>query len=241
MQIIRGTNQFRDWLRANGPVSCLADTGFLYAVADTDDRLYANAIEVFDALEENKVPVYVNVISRLEFVDLVFRKQITIGAVEAFGESDPLAAQKGLFNLLKSIRDENTAQKRSGQSYKVSDNKLKKLREQLGLVDAFGWRRFCQEYAGEKLFNEWEILEDELGFNFIEVLEGQTSGVIEQPLRWADMVRVMGEKGLRGPDAMISNLFLKSKLPLLITTDFDIADSFDAEADMTAKAILHLE
>ena len=241
MEIIRNMSHFREWLRNSKIVGCLADTGFLYAVADTDDRLYEKAIEAFEALEELNIPVYMNVISRMEFVDLIFRKQITIGSVETFGASDPTATPKALFNLLKSIRDENTAQKRDCQSYKVPEGKLKKLREHLNLAKANGWRVFCRQYAGEKLFNEWEMLEDELGLHFIEILEGQTSEIVEQPLRWSDMVQVMGRHGLRGPDAMTTNLFLKSNLPLLITTDSDIVESLGSETEAPTKAILHLE
>lgn len=66
-----------------------------------------------------------------------------------------------------------------------------------------------------------------MGLNFVEVLEGGRSDVIAEPLHWSDMVEVIGEQGIRGPDAMIANLFLKSRLSLLITTDKEIAGSFN--------------
>ena len=111
----------------------LADTGFLYAASDTDDRLFKQALEVFELLEEFKTRIYANVISRMEFVDLIFRKQITIGAVETFQNMNTETTHKVLFNLLKSIRDENTAQRKDNQSYKIPEGRLKKLREQIEL------------------------------------------------------------------------------------------------------------
>lgn len=65
------------------------------------------------------------------------------------------------------------------------------------------------------------MLEEELALNFVEVMEGAESELFHSPLRWADMVALMGAHGLRGPDAMIANLFRKSKFSVLITTDGD--------------------
>lgn len=244
MQVIRGISQLADYLNNNGcEPGCLSDTGFLYALSDTDDRLYKEALNVFDLFEEFNVRIYANVISRMEFIDLLFRKQITIGAVETFKKLNVGTTPKGLFNLLKSIRDENTALLNDNQSYKVPEGKLKKLREQLELyAGPTEWKEFSRRFTGEMLFNEWKIFEQELGLNLVEVLEGGTSDIIAQPLHWSDMVQVMGKEGIRGPDAMIANLFLKSCLPLLITTDNDIVRSFDDDdPEHASKTIFHLE
>jgi hypothetical protein len=92
------------------------------------------------------------------------------------------------------------------------------------------------------LFNEWQIFEQELGLNFVEVLEGGTCDVLVKPLHWIDMVRIMGEQGIRGPDAMIANLFLKSRFRLLITADKDIALSFsDDDPEHEYKTILYID
>lgn len=56
------------------------------------------------------------------------------------------------------------------------------------------------------------------------------------------MIQVMGREGLRGPDAMIVNMFIKSRLPLLITTDGDIVKSLvDSDQEHSNKSIFHLE
>ena len=240
MQVIRGIDSFKEFLGTNrGGV--FADTGFLYAVADTDDRLNDKALATYEILEELQIPIYINVICRMEFADLIFRKQLTIGAIETYGNMSG-NENRSLFNFLKSIRDESTSHLRAGQSHKIAEGKLKKLRGLLEEVDEAAWRMFCQQYAGEKLSNEWKILEEEFGLEFIEVLEGQTSDIIERPLHWEDMIQVMGREGLRGPDAMIVNMFIKSRLPLLITTDGDIVKSFvDSDQEHSNKSIFHLE
>ncbi len=104
------------------------------------------------------------------------------------------------------------------------------------------WRGFCQKYTGTKFQNDWLVDEQELKLNFVEALEGYTSDVIVEPLHWTDMVPVMSDQGIRGPDAMICNLFLKSRFPLLITADKDIARSFDDDnPEHETKAIPYLE
>lgn len=218
--------------------SCLADTGFLYALAYDDDRLHDAASDILDLLSEQKITIYINVISRMEFIDLIFRKQVTQGVIQQFNDLDSRSRGTTIFNLLKDIRDKDTAARRLGQSYKVDENRLKRLRKSIEQVSSIGtWRNFCRNHLENFLLNEWSLLENELGLKFVEVLEGGTSELIEIPLNWRDMVELMGEQGLRGPDAMILNLFSKSKFPLLITSDSDFESCLPEIFDSTDKAV----
>ncbi len=223
-------------------VGCLADTGFLYALAYEDDRLFEEANDVLEVLSDFHVPIYANVISRLEFIDLIFRKQVTTGAIRIYESIDGSTKHKNLFNLLKNIRDQDTAHRNQGLSYKVDENRLKRLRQEFETATGFSsWKAFCQQYVGDLLVNEWRYLEDDFDLNFVEILEGQLSEHFNAPLYWADMVKIMAESGMRGPDAMIVNLFSKSKFPLLITTDFDFETCLSATtANQTDKTILIL-
>jgi predicted nucleic acid-binding protein len=73
-------------------------------------------------------------------------------------------------------------------------------------------------------------------------MEGQVSDLFNDHLRWSDMVEIMGKKGLRGPDAMIVNLFDKSKFELLITSDSDFENCFtDSFQQASYKSILILQ
>lgn len=223
-------------------IGCLADTGFLYGVSDTQDRVYRPALEVFEIFEEKNIPIYTNVIGRMEFVDLVFRKLLTLGAVKTFSGMISQPAHKSLYDFLKKIRDEDTASRKSNQSYKIGENQLKRLRKKLEeSVGEIGWKSFCAKHAGQMLLNEWKILEEDLGLHFIEALEGQTTELITIPLHWSDMVQTMGELGVRGPDAMIVNFFKSSALPLLITTDKDFNFSDIDDGLMPDKAVFILD
>lgn len=243
MQILRGLDEFKKHLEQDAiQVGCLADTGFLYALAYKDDRLFEDANDIHDLLVEFEIPIYSNVISRMELIDLIFRKQVTLGCVQLFESTTAHAFHKPIYNILKDIRDKNTAAKRNRESYKVDEGRLKKVRR--NLVDEYGitgWAAFCAYFTDVKLTNEWLSIEQDLGLNFVEVLEGQTSDLFNDHLRWSDMVEIMGKKGLRGPDAMIVNLFEKSKFELLITNDSDFENCFtDPLQSYSDKAILIL-
>ncbi len=82
---------------------------FLYGLSYEDDRLFTTANDVHDLLVEAQIPIYANVISRLELVDLVFRKQVTAGCIAMFNSVKGPAYGKDIFKLLKDIRDKGTA------------------------------------------------------------------------------------------------------------------------------------
>ena len=241
MKTLKGLDQFKKYLEDSSiQFGCLADTGFLYALAYDDDRLFNYANEVHDLLAEYEIPIYANVISRMELIDLIFRKQVTIGCIQIYENATQHAFDKPIYNILKDIRDKNTAAKRNKESYKVDEARLKKIRK--NLVQDYGirdWSDFCKNFVDEKLTNEWRAIEEDLGLNFIEIMEGQKDDLFAQELKWADMVALMGAKGLRGPDAMILNLFDKSNLELLITSDSDFENCItDFDYKVTSKTTL---
>ena len=244
MRILRDIKEIISFLsELDSPIGCLADTGFLYAIAYDDDRLFGIANDVFDALAENEIPIFANVISRMEFVDLIFRKLVTNGCIELFATMTKESFDTPIYRITKDIRDKDTAARKNNQSYKIDESRLKRLRENIEQVKGVdGWKGFCNKYAGSLLYNEWHLLEQEFGLNFVEILEGASSEYFEGSLTWPDMVRVMGEYGLRGPDAMIINLFSKSKFSLLITSDKDFESCFlNPLEELNRKAIFLLK
>lgn len=243
MKILRGLESFKEYLKNHSvKTGCLADTGFLYALSYDDDRLFEHANDVHDLLCDYKIPIYSNVISRMEWIDLIFRKQVTLGCVQTFKYASVQSSHKPIYKLLKDIRDKDSAAQNNKESYKVDEGRLKKIRKLLineyGVID---WADFCSKYVDEKLTNEWQSIEADLGLNFIEVMEGKLTNLFESELNWKDMVAIMGKQGLRGPDAMIVNCFDKSKFELLITSDGDFEYCFtDPIQQMSSKSILIL-
>ena len=242
MQVLRELADLQSFLATNNcQPGCFADTGFLYGLSYSDDRLFSVACDVHDELANAGVPIYANVISRLELIDLIFRKQVTSGCIQAFTGANSAISGTEIFKVLKQIRDADTAARNNGESYKVNERQLKRVRENIdanyGVND---WKGFCQKYVGT-LLNDWSLFEQEMGLNFVEIMEGQNSPLFDSPLYWKDMVQVMADHGQRGPDAMIINLFAKSKFPLLITGDSDLEGCFtDPLMNYSGKAILVL-
>lgn len=75
MQIIRTLNDLTFYLKSLDKRSqVLVDTGFLYAMSYYDDRQFTEANDLFDLLASHNTIFYANVISRMEFIDLLFRK-----------------------------------------------------------------------------------------------------------------------------------------------------------------------
>jgi hypothetical protein len=67
----------------------------------------------------------------MELINLIFRKQVTIGCVKLFESVTSHSFHKPIYNTLKDIRDKNTAATRKFESYKVDEGRLKKVRKQL--------------------------------------------------------------------------------------------------------------
>lgn len=239
MQVLRGLADLQSFLATNNcQPGCFADTGFLYGLSYSDDRLFSVACDVHELLADAEVPIYSNVISRLELIDLIFRKQVTAGCIQAFNSVSGAASGTEIFKVLKQIRDADTAAKNSGESFKVTERQLKRVRENINIdYGVNDWKGFCQKYVGT-LLNDWMLFEKEMGLNFVEIMEGQISSLFNSPLYWTDMVQVMADHGQRGPDAMIINLFARSKFPLLITGDSDIESCFSSSySHLQQKAI----
>jgi len=224
MRVLRTITELKEYLRdSNHFPGCFADSGFLYALAFQDDSRFDRANDVLEVLAETKFSIYANVIVRMEFIDLLFRKQVTLGCVQLLPVVEQHARNKALFRVLRNIRDQNTASFRVGVSFKVGERQLKDLKR---LMDEFGvetdWTDFCSNYVGSMLKTEWQMLEEDFDLRFVELLEGQVTELFNQPLTWSDMVDVMADKGLRGPDAMIANMYARSRFPLLVTVDSDL-------------------
>lgn len=66
MHFLRKLGEVSEFLETTDcQIGCLADTNFLYGLAYQDDRLFDAANDALDLLAQNEVPLYANVMSRL--------------------------------------------------------------------------------------------------------------------------------------------------------------------------------
>jgi hypothetical protein len=62
-----------------------------------------------------------------------------------------------------------------------------------------------------------------LGIQFLGTRAIESRDFFERDPEWNEMVQIMGRSGIGSSDAMILNLFVCSRLPLIVTTDEDVA------------------
>jgi hypothetical protein len=75
-----------------------------------------------------------------------------------------------------------------------------------------------------KLAPIWSQAEAELGLNFISLRADDNSDYLHSHPDWDEAIRIMGRYGIGSSDAMIVNMFLCSKMPVLLTADTEMAE-----------------
>ena len=92
---------------------------------------------------------------------------------------------------------------------------------------------FCRNYLSGKLAPIWSDAEKELGLNFISLRSEDNSSYLDKIPDWEDVISMMGKYGIGSSDAMILNMFLCSKIPVLLTTDLEMAECAAEESHGT--------
>lgn len=64
----------------------------------------------------------------------------------------------------------------------------------------------------------------------ISVRDGDNSPHLESVPRWEDATMLMGKYGIASADAMILNMFLCSRIPVLLTADSEMAEVAELES-----------
>lgn len=205
---------------------CMIDTNVLFAASFPLDTFNEWAEDVFKVLHENEVPVFTNINVRSEFIELCRRVMIPEGLVDLYddlgGNLDPAIEQK-----LKSLKTLKEKAAKENRTYKLNDVDIKRYRD---LLEEFqhpsgknGWDLFCNDYFHRYIHRVWEDAVDALKIKFIGSRDTESSEYFDSPPKWERMVDIVGKFGVGSSDAMIINLFVESKLPLIVTSDRDVA------------------
>lgn len=99
-----------------------------------------------------------------------------------------------------------------------------------------GWDLFCRHYLNDKLEPIWPETKKNFDLNFISIRSNDENEFLSRPPRWEQAVSLMGRYGIASSDAMILNMFLCSKIPVLLTADLEMAGVADRESQ-GARAI----
>ena len=76
----------------------------------------------------------------------------------------------------------------------------------------------------------WSAAEQIHEINFISVRSNDENEFLNSTPKWEVAVSLMGRYGLASSDAMILNMFLCSKIPVLLTADLEMAEVADKES-----------
>ncbi len=212
--------------------TCFVDTSILFSATYDSDAFNSESEIAFDLLGEADVSIFTNVNVRSEFLENHRRVLIPEILID-------LLAKKG--SQLDSILHEKLKSHRTSYHKKVAEEKNTKMDpiqikmwRRLLLEYSFdgtdGWTLFCRDFLKGKIRRIWEDTEKFFALNFISTRIGEESPYLDQIPTWENAVELMERYGLASFDAMIVNMFLSSKIPILLTADLEMADCVSKES-----------
>jgi len=205
---------------------CIADTSFLIALSDKEHPFFDDAQFLFEKLVEYKVPIFVTVTIRSEFIDFHRRVKVTEALMDMLAPASKWKTSATVRDALRSQRGWLDNQARDGQLPYLTDQRIKKCK-QVFLPKThsghIGWLELCREFLAGQLQHEWDHAQQMLGINYIDASAAESAVLFRKELRWGRMCELSEASALGSSDAMILNLLDCSVLPFIVTADFDLA------------------
>jgi hypothetical protein len=205
---------------------CFVDTSILFAASYPPDEFNTEAEEIFEFMAEIDIPVFTNVNVRSEFIDQHRRVMIPEGLGDLYSKYGK-KLDSILYSKLQSVNTSLTNARNTGKSVKFNEEQIKTWRRTLlarQIKDKDGWLQFCSDFLQNRIEAIWDQTCEELGVNFLTLRNtDQKSDWITGDINWKGMASIVGRFGIGSFDAMIINLFLNSKFPIIITADREFA------------------
>lgn len=212
--------------KLNGALGCIVDTNFLISISDEDHHFHDDALFLYEKLSDFKIPIYITVTARSEFIDFHRRVIITETLMDMLAPSSSWKISQNIQAVLRSQRSWLRSQSGSENLPLLTDQRIKICKKaflpktQSGQI---GWVKLCEEYLKGRLLSEWEKIADALSLNYLDTKEVDNTTLFREDLKWENMYRISEETALGSSDAMILNLFNASIFTFLITSDYDLA------------------
>jgi hypothetical protein len=191
-------------------------------MSDKDHSFHDESQFLFEKLVEYKVPLYVSVTARSEFVDFHRRVIITETLMDMLA---PSSKWKISANVREVLRSQKGWLDNQDDPY-LTDFRIKTCKQaflpktQSGQI---GWVELCKEYLSDRLIRAWQSISEVLSLNYIDMRSEDTKHLFRKELKWEDMYRLSEASALGTHDAMILNVLDSSHLNFVATTDFDLA------------------
>lgn len=210
---------------------CVVDTNVLFAAAFPLDIHNEWSEEVFDALRELQIPCFTNINVRSEFIELNRRVLIPESLVDYYEDHRNILDIETQAKL-KSLKTRKERAASEERTFKLSDSEIKEFRLLLSrrhpTTGATGWDLLCESYFAPYITPVWNNIVQALNIQFLGTREIESNDYFNARPGWNDMLDIVGKFGIGVSDAMIVNLFIKSNLPLIVTTDQDVSNTASA-------------
>ncbi len=209
----------------------IADTNFLIAIMYEPHHYHEVSVKLFDCLVDLAVPIYVNLAARSEYLDFQRRMLMTEALMDMLGVSTRWKITNAAKIELRRHRLWIDTQASKEDIPILTDHRLKECkkifipRTESGKN---GWQEICASYL-DSLKEEWEKLVDLLGLRYIGVRETDDQALFSTPIRWERFYEISGKTCLSSSDSLITNVLTSSNIPVLASTDYDLAYAILAE------------
>lgn len=208
------------------PSGCVADTSALVALTYDCSEFVDAAVFAFEKLAAYRLPVYVNVSIRQEFLDFVRRARLTEYLLSLPRSSNASPYLPPDFKVLLGKHKHTVDMRASRDELPIFfDREIKSLSKiaathRLGSGDL--WTLLCKSALANKLLSAWRNLISHAGINYVQFGKEIPSCMNRKP-DWHGVFSIVESTGIGGADAMILNFLEVSKFPFALSCDFDLA------------------
>lgn len=220
----------------------LIDANVLISATYELDRVHEEADGLIERLIQDKIPMFINVNARAEFLE-IHRRIIFSEVILDFERQiekkllPPSLAQK--LTQFRNRYERKLKEKPDDPPTRLSEAEIKEFKFEMVQVSSTKgdlWTELCEKHVGDKLSEIWIETEEALGLNSLGLRE-EDQDYLNQAPNWNGAEKLMGKHGLASSDAMILNIFLCSKLEVLVSSDFDLGLAIEIE-NLTNKHCL---
>lgn len=230
--MIKPFSLLSNFIEQQNVIGCFIDTTVLFSATYPLDIFNTESEIVFDIISKQKIAPFTNDHVRSEFLEnhrRVLIAECLIDFLEDFSsEIDGVLLEK-----LKAHRTSYRKKVLEEKSAKMDVGQIKKFRQLLtsyGSAHNNGWKVFCRDYLSVRLEPIWLGTTDIFELNLIPINSNDKNDFMDMPPDWKQAVSLMGHYGVASNDAMILNMFLCSKIPILLTADLEMAEIANIES-----------
>ncbi|MEA9358509.1 hypothetical protein SHI21_19895 [Bacteriovorax sp. PP10] len=224
--MIRPFSELSNFIKKEKSIGCFVDTTVLFSATYPLDSFNTESELIFNIISRSNVLPYTNVNVRAEFLEN-HRRVLIAECLIDFLEDFNTELNGTLLEKLKLHRTSYRRKVVEEKSIKIDIGQIKRFRQLLSAFDwdkGDGWDLFCKDYLNARLKPIWTSTKEVFDLNFISIRTNNENDLMLTVPQWEEAVSLMGSYGIASNDAMILNMFLCSKIPILLTTDLEMAE-----------------